>query len=141
MFVSHCLLSMTKTCTDCTQVKNLSEFAKRRNGTQYRCRECLAFKMREHYLNNKERYISKAKESSKRLRDEVSALKESKPCTDCKITFPSYIMTFDHLDSKTKVNDIATLVTTNNRKAVFDEIAKCELVCFNCHAQRTHNRL
>lgn len=72
--------------------------------------------------------------------EKVRALK-NKPCLDCKQSFPHYVMHFDHRDAHTKVKAIATL--TRNTVAwarVEAEIAKCDLVCANCHAIRTWER-
>ncbi len=49
-------------------------------------------------------------------------------------------MRFDHLPGTTKRSDVSTLVYGGYRKVLLDEIAKCELVCANCHAVRTFMR-
>jgi 5-methylcytosine-specific restriction endonuclease McrA len=90
-----------------------------------------------HYHKNRQRYIDTAKRNKVRMREYVRSLKE-KPCTDCSVQYPYYVMHFDHLHSKEY--DIATLVNYNNRGKIESEIAKCEVVCANCHAQRTHQR-
>lgn len=139
-FVYSCLLYMNKTCTECNQSKNLNDFAKRGDRTQYRCKTCMKRQMRKHYDDNKELYIQRAQIAIQQLRTEINSLKESKPCTDCKISYPFYKMSFDHLDSRSKVGEVSSLILYNNRKVLYDEIAKCELVCLNCHAERTHKR-
>lgn len=64
---------------------------------------------------------------------------KSAPCTDCGVSFPPECMDFDHVgDSKT--NRVSQLIWNGNWQAVLDEIAKCELVCSNCHRIRTKNR-
>jgi len=47
---------------------------------------------------------------------------------------------FDHLPGTTKVGSIANLKGRIPNQALLDEIAKCEIVCANCHAIRTVNR-
>ena len=49
-------------------------------------------------------------------------------------------MQFDHIMG-TKVGNVSELVKQGNRQMVLEEIEKCELVCANCHATRTHFRL
>jgi hypothetical protein len=64
---------------------------------------------------------------------------KQKPCTDCGASYPSYVMEFDHLPAYAKHFTIGngTRVTL---EALIAELAKCELVCRNCHAERTHAR-
>ena len=92
-----------------------------------------------HYKENSGQY----KERSKRAREarfaKIAELKD-KPCTDCKESYPSYVMHFDHIEDN-KINSIANLATRASWQAVLDEIEKCELVCANCHAERTHQRI
>lgn len=48
-------------------------------------------------------------------------------------------MHFDHLNNK--IDNIATMVhKLKPLDAILKEISKCELVCANCHADRTHRR-
>jgi hypothetical protein len=47
---------------------------------------------------------------------------------------------FDHIDRSTKKNTISRLVhTTHSLESIKKEIAKCEVLCANCHRVRTHN--
>ena len=47
-------------------------------------------------------------------------------------------MQFDHL--RDKKYHISTLVNSNNFKKLEAELEKCEVVCANCHAERTFQR-
>jgi len=49
-------------------------------------------------------------------------------------------MTFDHLPGTNKRGHVSNLLYASYRKVLLDEIAKCELVCANCHAVRTFMR-
>ena len=64
---------------------------------------------------------------------------KSKPCTDCHLTFPSYVMDFDHVRGE-KLFGIAHGMHNHTLDRVLVEIAKCDLVCANCHRIRTHTR-
>ena len=66
-------------------------------------------------------------------------LKEKNPCMDCKISYPYYMMDFDHVRG-TKQANVAELINTLSKKRLDAEIAKCEIVCSNCHRIRTHVR-
>lgn len=91
-----------------------------------------------HYLKNRRRYIQQAREQTALLTAIAVRLK-SRPCLDCKIEYPSWVMQFDHVRGE-KVADIANLVRLGSLQNLLDEISKCDVVCANCHAQRTHER-
>lgn len=94
---------------------------------------------RAHYEANKEAYYKRSIAQRQNRYEKVAALKEV-PCMDCGGTFPHYVMQFDHIGDD-KVNSISNLITRASWKRIEEEIAKCELVCANCHAIRTWNRL
>lgn len=93
---------------------------------------------RQHYRDNKDKYAS----ANRRARDKkFKLLQEIKknPCTDCGNKYNPWIMQFDHV-ADDKVADIRWLMRYRSWQAVLDEIHKCELVCANCHAERTYQR-
>ncbi|MDE3102721.1 MAG: hypothetical protein KGJ98_10850 [Chloroflexota bacterium] len=69
----------------------------------------------------------------------MRSLKAGKPCTDCGKLFPIAAMQWDHLPGYQKSGDISAM-TRVTREEVLEELAKCELVCVNCHALRTLRR-
>ena len=69
----------------------------------------------------------------------IQELKSSTPCMDCKESFPYYVMDFDHVRGR-KHKNVMELIPTLSKKKIDEEIAKCEIVCSNCHRVRTHNR-
>ena len=66
-------------------------------------------------------------------------LKTKTPCVDCGINYPYYVMDFDHVRGIKHAN-VMELVSTLSKKRIDQEIAKCEIVCSNCHRIRTHMR-
>lgn len=65
---------------------------------------------------------------------------KDKPCTDCGKSYPPWVMDFDHVRGK-KTQNIATMLSAcAPMPRILKEISKCELVCANCHRQRTHDR-
>lgn len=62
-----------------------------------------------------------------------------RPCMDCGGTFDPVCMDFDHRDGATKVDTVSNLVGCTEEK-LFAEIAKCDVVCANCHRLRTKSR-
>jgi hypothetical protein len=72
------------------------------------------------------------------FRNWLDSLKTN-PCTDCGRTLHPVAMDFDHVrgDKTWGVSNIYTW----GRGKVLEEIAKCELVCANCHRERTVRQL
>lgn len=62
------------------------------------------------------------------------------PCADCDVRYPYYVMQFDHRDPAEKSFNIGQTGPTCSRELLLAEIAKCDVVCGNCHAERTHQR-
>ncbi len=61
------------------------------------------------------------------------------PCMDCSGTYPPYVMEFDHRDPKTKVFALTSnRAMLKPREELLAEIAKCDIVCSNCHQARTY---
>jgi hypothetical protein len=69
----------------------------------------------------------------------IQEMKSSSPCLDCKISYPYYVMDFDHVRGR-KQKNVMELINTLSKKKIDEEIAKCEIVCSNCHRIRTHKR-
>lgn len=59
------------------------------------------------------------------------------PCADCGVRYPPYVMQFDHVRGE-KLFELGVAPNRHISEArVRDELAKCEVVCANCHAERT----
>lgn len=70
----------------------------------------------------------------------VKEYKETTPCLDCGLIFEACCMDFDHVRGE-KVYAVGTMVAHgHNRQSIEEEIAKCDLVCANCHRMRTRDR-
>ena len=55
------------------------------------------------------------------------------PCADCRMTFHYCQMDFDHVRGE-KIREVPLL---KNRMAILTEAAKCDVVCANCHRERS----
>ena len=93
-------------------------------------------KNREVHLARVLRVTRRAREAAKEYINEVKHC----PCAHCGGRFPPFVMDFDHVRG-TKVANLSQL--RGGRSAwskILDEIAKCEVVCANCHRLRTYLR-
>ena len=133
-----------KTCTKCGIAKALSEFARRKTarGTlQSWCRECQKVHAAERYARFTPEQRSdkrrRSRERSARLREAFWRLLLGKRCVDCAESDP-VVLDFDHLGEK--LANVGDMVARRAWAVVEQEIAKCEVVCANCHRRRTAQR-
>lgn len=71
--------------------------------------------------------------------EKIKALKAA-PCMDCGVHYPHYVMEFDHREGTVKVSTVSRLLRNSPWLKVLEEIAKCDVVCANCHNARTFMR-
>lgn len=132
-----------KNCTKCGENKEDSAFSFRKDSQKLNglCRECVAENKKRDYRKNKQAYLDRSHRSlrkcRKKLREFLIGVKQV-PCTDCGKCYPYYVMDFDHVDEKQA--SISQLVSNGAMKKLVEELKKCEIVCANCHRERTHNR-
>ena len=76
-----------------------------------------------------------------RSREYIAQYFATHPCADCGESDP-IVLTFDHLPGKHKKRaDVSSLVHDGyGLDAIKAEIAKTDVVCFNCHSLRTQQR-
>lgn len=94
-------------------------------------------------MRDKALHALKQRELQRKYRDSHNALKESLPCVDCGMYWPFYVTEWDHVPSRgKKLFNIAPLASTHplTNVKLQEELAKCDLVCGNCHNIRTHER-
>ena len=129
-----------KYCNKCKETKQNSEFNKKLDGLSYYCKGCQREYIRNHYKKNKQYYSDKARTRQKQINQMIDDIKSTTPCKDCGITFPGYVMDFDHLEGHAKIETISRLRCSGNISKIKQEIEKCDVVCSNCHRHRTHTR-
>jgi hypothetical protein len=76
------------------------------------------------------------KRANARNREIILAAK-AQPCADCGGLFHPVCMDFDHRDPSTKSFAIGGTMT-RSESSVRAELAKCDVVCANCHRLRHH---
>jgi hypothetical protein len=61
-------------------------------------------------------------------------------CADCGGRFDPCQMDFDHRDPSSKRYTVSRMVGKATTDAILEEVAKCDIVCGNCHRLRTWQR-
>jgi len=135
-----------KTCTICGEDKDFDSFAFRNKAQGTRrsqCKSCMSDRDKDSYKNNQARRDSIKSNDSRRRQELINKVwlhKINHPCVDCGFSDPR-ALEFDHLPEFEKSYDISAMV---DRRFAWDkiqeEMAKCEVVCANCHRIRTHDR-
>ncbi len=106
----------------------------------YKDKEKQLAAQRRYYAENKAKVFASQNSKRNKWRKYIQEVKESSPCMDCGIQYPHYVMDFDHVRG-VKVGNISTgLGTFSSFEKLLEEIAKCEVVCANCHRHRTFMR-
>lgn len=95
---------------------------------------------RKHYTNHKKYYLDRNQRKAELIKDEIRKIKESTPCADCKNKYPFYVMDFDHREDENKEYCVSQMMGIGRSK-ILAEIAKCDIVCANCHRSRTYKRM
>ena len=116
-----------KTCIKCKETKELSCFTKDKNradGLYVYCKECTS---------------SSVKRSREVFRKKFYDYKVEKGCEMCGYNEHRAALQFDHIDPSTKVDSVANLISQRTyEEVIWAEIAKCRVLCANCHAVHTH---
>lgn len=139
------------TCRRCGQVKPRSDYWQRSDGTLHIrvCKSCnsrsllsqedLIAKRAHDRLHRKAPAVNRRYRCYSRKRGLLIDQLKAQPCEDCKQTFPPVCMDFDHVRGE-KTCSVSALRTMKWER-VLNEIAKCDLVCSNCHRIRTKKRI
>ncbi len=126
-------------CRKCEKVKPLTDFTKNRRWFSHECKTCTNAKNRHSQGKNRKNWRERIQ---KWTEAKVKAIQEIKagPCADCSRKFHYSQMDFDHVRGEKK--KIVGFMTRNgySLQTVLAEIDKCDLVCANCHRDRTQRR-
>lgn len=130
-------MEKTRTCTTCRRRKRVKCFS----GEKRICKGCKATYNRSWYERNKKKHKADVERNRARYRREMRELigsLKSVSCADCGERYPVYVMDFDHRDPATKKANVSRMAATGSAiRTVLEEAAKCDVVCANCHRERT----
>jgi len=121
-----------KTCTSCNlelpeiKFKLRSDSGRQRGQRHSMCNRCL--------------YVKYTRPEVERKTAEIHAYQLEKGCADCGYKESPHALEFDHVPGTEKRFNIGEKIGARSRKTLWEEIAKCEVVCANCHSIRTAKR-
>ena len=90
-------------------------------------------------MGQKEKSISRKRMIRSRVTAFLQEYKQSRACADCKENYPYWMLDFDHLGDKS-FNLSAYRNFSVNMEIIKKEVEKCEVVCANCHRNRSFLR-
>lgn len=136
-----------KICIYCSEEKNLEDFKRdkaTKGGRGNICLVCAREKGKAFYHalpEEKKKIYNQAKQrAARRNQIWICEYLSNHPCVDC-AEVDIELLDLDHLDATTKVRDICSMVRGGySLKRIQEEVAKCEVVCANCHRKRTNRR-
>lgn len=131
-----------------------AEFAARRKPLVGEAREKHRAYMHVYYRENKHKYSTEASRPTRKrhydkhrvrllaeqavhrqaIQDYINEVK-SRTCQDCGVLYPPYVMDFDHVRGVKKFQIGGGQCRA--MASIVAEIAKCDIVCSNCHRFRT----
>ena len=92
----------------------------------------------ESWKRRKEYYKQTVKETYSINIKLIHNEKLKRGCACCGYNASAYALDFDHIDASTKICDVARM-TTRNLDKIQKEIAKCQVLCANCHRIKTND--
>jgi hypothetical protein len=110
------------------------------------CANCHRLRTRTHH---RERLRTRSRSTSPRIESQRTRWRyhadildqlRSVPCANCGGRFAQCAMDFDHRDPATKTRAVTRMISNAGLARILAEVAKCDIVCANCHRLRTFRR-
>jgi len=102
------------------------------------CQPCKRAYDRERYLRQRTKIIAGTKKRVATNREKLMELKAGRVCVDCDVQYGPHVLQFDHRDPSKKHMNVSDMIGRGYAwKKIVIEIEKCDVVCANCHAERT----
>jgi hypothetical protein len=135
--------ALMKICTICKQSKEGCEFNKnksRRDGLQSRCRSCDRSRAKAYYYEKHEISKQQGKARRKRYFAWYKQIRQAQQCNKCGEK-RWYVLDFHHTDETKKSFTVSNMLIRGlSRKKILEEIAKCVVLCANCHREEHYLR-
>jgi hypothetical protein len=127
-------VEQTKKCTQCGEVKGLSEYVfkvKAKNIYQSQCNSCRRVMNMRSYYKFREKNVARAVKNNKKISDWFNNIKSKLSCCVCGENDPA-CLDFHHIEPSEK--DFAlSEQKRNSKKKLLNEMNKCACLCANCH--------
>ena len=135
-------MSLMRTCTKCFLQKPIEDFPWKNHllGKRHAvCKECYAKRSAEWYEENKDRQLENVRRNNQNYREKartyVLAYLLTHPCSSCGERDPR-VLEFHHEGDKE--SEVSRLMGRGaSLDALQAEIAKCVVLCANCHRKLT----
>lgn len=142
--VYYVIFNRMKICTRCKKEKMINEFnfkIKTSGLRQSQCKECTRLLVKNHYNENRDYYLKKARNRNSEIKLELfNYLKQyfsKNPCKDCAESDIT-VLEFDHMGKIPKFKAVSSLIRRGYPlEKIKEEIKKCEVRCANCHRRKT----
>ncbi len=135
-------------CCSCGEDKPDDDFPWKNRAKGIRhpyCKTCKSAYNRKWYSGHSDAHKENTTRNNERYAAERRAVvlaAKSVPCTDCGQVYPLHVLEFDHCRGR-KVAPVSSMISGHRftLQQLLEEIAKCDVVCANCHKERTFSRL
>ncbi len=134
---------MLKICSKCKNSLPESEFNWKIVGIKrsYQCKNCSRKYVREHYKNNTQYYLFKARKRNLKIAELahsfIGPYLLAHACIDCGEK-DILVLEFDHKDRNMKEGEIRRIIQNGaSLSKIKTEVSKCEVRCANCHRRKT----
>lgn len=91
-------------------------------------------------VGQKEKHRERVRGGRKKILNFLHEYKQNLGCMDCGEDYPYWMLDFDHVHGEKLFLLSGSWSGGMNMDAILKEIEKCEVVCSNCHRNRTHMR-
>jgi hypothetical protein len=92
-----------------------------------------------YYRRNRTKELGRVRSRQAATRDFLRR-RRKQPCADCGRTYLPHQMDFDHRDPSQKTSTVSRMIGRAGTGRIMAEVAKCDIVCANCHRDRTYRR-
>ena len=103
----------------------------------YKSKDSLNSYKHDYYLRNKEKYVEKLKKKREEYRALVAEIRAKSKCEICGENHPA-CLDFHHEGDK--AIEISNAIPHWGKTRLLEEIAKCKILCANCHRKLHYER-